>query len=214
MWQKSTLSLVLPDGACFVCLYDYNFAAFHPWCCDTCAFVLSIHVWDHCFSPCFASAALHSSQSLTHESLKINTWKKTLDWIVWFRKKISKFLVKCVNMNHFLHKCKIKSCIAVMICVRAAFKGPFLSLLLTSPVPIDLDVWLSDEVVSLVFSSHSCQQQSDSLSWWWQLNDLFFIKHLLLSLSLPDTLPPHFQCLFLSLDWLCSHSFHRLSRSF
>lgn len=42
------------------------------------------------------------------------------------------------------------------------------------------------------------------ISWWWQLNDLFFIKHLLLSLhlSLTTALPLCLSCLFLSFDWL------------
>lgn len=51
-----------------------------------------------------------------------------------------------------------------MLCVRAAFYGLLLSLLLKSLVPIDLDVWLSGEVESLVFSSHSRKQQTDRVS--------------------------------------------------
>lgn len=51
-------------------------------------------------------------------------------------------------------------------------------------------------------SSHSEAEGWQRLSWWWQLNDLFFIKHLLLSLSLPDYLASSSPSVSLFIFWL------------
>lgn len=73
---------------------------------------------------------------------------------------------------------------------------------------MELDVRLSGKLVSVPFFSLTEAVGWQRLSWWWQLNDLFFIKHPLLSLhrSLTTSLPPCLQCLFLSCDWLLSLS--------
>lgn len=62
--------------------------------------------------------------------------------------------------------------------------------------------------VSVLFFSLTEAVGWQSRSWWWQLNDLFFIKHLLLSVyrSLTTSLPPCLQCLILSFDWFLSLS--------
>ncbi len=135
-------------------------------------------------------------------------WKLS---IVWKKKK------QWFSLHQFQDH-KLLSC---RIMWYQPFKAFFLSLFLKSPVPIEFDVRLSGKLVSVLFFSLTEAVGWQRLSWWWQLNDLFFIKHLLLSLyrSLTTSLPPRLQCLFLSFDWLrslsssISHSSESLSPS-
>ena len=104
--------------------------------------------------------------------------------------------------DHKLLSCRVT-------CDSSLLKPFFLSLFLTSPVPVGFDLRLSGGLVSVLFFFSLTEAVGwQRLSWWWQLNDLFFIKHLLLSLyrSLTTSLPPRLQCLFLSFDWLLSLS--------
>ena len=92
-----------------------------------------------------------------------------------------------------------------MLCLRTAFWGLFLSIFLKPPVPIECNVQLSGELVSLLFFSLAEAVGWQRLFWWWQLNDLFFIKHPLLSLSLPDYLASSLPSVFPFILWLIAH---------